>query len=49
MNSTLKQNLAVIVKNVSQFFELDIQIKLFGVPVFKFHWPPQSNVEPQIN
>lgn len=39
----IQQVLPTIVKNFSQFFELDLTIKLFGVKVFQFHFPPQSN------
>lgn len=47
--SLIKSILPSIVKNLSQFFELDLTIKLFGVKVFQFHFPPASDVEPQNN
>lgn len=41
----IKSTLPTLVKNFSQFFELDLTIKLFGVTIFKFHWPPKDDNE----
>lgn len=41
-DNVIKKILPQLVKNVSKFFELDLTIRLFGVPVLKFHWPPES-------
>lgn len=31
-----------LVKQLSDWFEVDVTIKLFGVKVFSFTWPPKS-------
>ena len=34
-----------LVKQVADWFEVDVTIRLFGVRVFSFTWPPKNNVE----
>ena len=35
-----------LVKQVADWFEVDVTIKLFGVKVFSFTWPPKSDNKP---
>lgn len=32
-----------LVKQVADWFEVDVTIKLFGVKVFSFTWPPKAD------
>lgn len=40
--NSFKKTMPEIVKRVSDWFEIDLTIKLFGVKVFSFTWPPKS-------
>lgn len=37
-----KKTMPTIVKQVADWFEIDVTIKLFGVKVFSFTWPPKD-------
>ena len=39
----IKSLMPIIVKNAAEFFEISLTIKLFGVKVFSFTWPPKQN------
>lgn len=39
--SIFKKTMPELVKRVSDWFEIDLTIKLFGVKVFSFTWPPK--------
>ena len=45
MNDVIKSSMPKIVSSFSKFFEIDFTIKLFGVKVFTFHWPPVADVD----
>lgn len=44
----VKGVMPTLVKQVADWFEVDVTIKLFGVKVFSFTWPPKEtpSVEP---
>lgn len=45
--SVFKSTIPQILRQCADWFEVDVTIKLFGVKVFSFTWPPkaeQSNV-----
>ena len=46
---TIKSVIPNLIRQFSDFIQVDVTIKLFGVKVFSFTWPPKSNpyVEPQ--
>lgn len=48
--SLFKKTMPTIVKQVADWFEIDVTIKLFGIKVFSFTWPPKqeqpAEVEP---
>lgn len=39
----IRQALPSLVANLANWFEIDFSIKLFGVTVFQFHFPPKEN------
>lgn len=41
----VKGIMPLLVKQVADWFEVNVTIKLFGVEVFSFTWPPKNNVE----
>lgn len=41
----IRQALPSLVANLANWFEIDFEIKLFGVTVFQFHFPPKENEE----
>lgn len=43
MESKFKSVLPALVQSVSDFFELNVEIRLFGVRVFSFTWPPKDS------
>lgn len=45
--SLFQKSMPSIVRNVAQWFEVDVTIKLFGVKVFSFTWPPKESQNPQ--
>lgn len=48
MESKFKSLATTFVSNVSDFFEINVEIRLFGVRVFQFTWPPKKEpVNPQ--
>lgn len=50
MESKFKAATAALVQNVADFFEISVEIRLFGVRVFSFVWPPKnesSNISPK--
>lgn len=42
----LKGMMPSLVKQVADWFEVDVTIKLFGVKVFSFTWPPKQEKNP---
>lgn len=34
-------------KGLAKWLEIDLEIKIFGYTILKYHFPPQSNVELQ--
>ena len=46
--SLVKTGLPQLLKSCADWFEVDVTIKLFGVKVFSFTWPPKD-VEPSKN
>lgn len=42
--SLLKSMLPQVLKQVSDCIQVDVTIKLFGVKVFSFTWPPESEI-----
>lgn len=42
MESKVKSILPAMVQSVADFFEVNIEIRLFGVRVFSFTWPPKT-------
>lgn len=40
--SLFKKTMPTIVKQVADWFEVDVTIKLFGIKVFSFTWPPKQ-------
>ena len=42
MESALKRSLPSLVQSVSEWFQVELTIKLFGVTIFSFTWPPKS-------
>lgn len=40
--SLFKKTMPTIVKQVADWFEFDVTIKLFGIKVFSFTWPPKQ-------
>lgn len=42
MESKFKAATAALVQNISDFFEVSLEIRLFGVRVFSFVWPPRK-------
>lgn len=45
----LKGFMPSLVKQVSDWFEVDVTIKLFGVKVFSFTWPPKTSSCPDVS
>lgn len=45
--SVFKSAVPQILRQCADWFEVDVTIKLFGVKVFSFTWPPKQNVESQ--
>ena len=43
MEKSLKRTLPTLVRSLSDFVQVDLTIKLFGVTVFSFTWPPKNN------
>lgn len=35
------------ISSLKNWVEFDVEIKILGVSIFKFHWPPQESVESQ--
>lgn len=48
MEAALKKSMPAIVKQVAQWFEITVSIRLFGITVFSFTWPPQADNESKI-
>lgn len=46
---SFKGLMPIFVKNASAFFEIHLTIKLFGVTVFSFTWPPKESENPNNN
>lgn len=42
MESKIKSVLPAMVQSVADFFEINVEIRLFGVRVFQFTWPPKN-------
>ena len=40
-----KESKIYAAKRLSNFFEIDLTLKIFGVVVFSWHFPPKSNDE----
>lgn len=38
-----RENVVTRAKKLSKWFELDIVIKIFGVVIFQWHYPPEEN------
>lgn len=50
MESKFKGVASAFVQSVSDFFEVSVEIRLFGVRVFSFTWPPKKEpINPQID
>lgn len=49
MENSIKKVAPTLVKSFANWFELDICIKLFGVVVFKYHYPPSKEAPQEIN
>ena len=45
METALKKSMPAIVKQIAQWFEITVSIRLFGVTVFSFTWPPKAEQE----
>ena len=37
-----KKFLPALISNLKDWFEIDLTIKLFGVTIFTFQWPPKA-------
>ena len=35
------------ISSLKNWVEFDVEIKILGVSIFKFHWPPQESVSPE--
>lgn len=42
MNEKFKSAATSLVANMSDWFEINLEIRLFGVRVFSFTWPPKN-------
>lgn len=42
METKVKSILPAMVQSVADFFEINVEIRLFGVRVFSFTWPPKN-------
>lgn len=43
MDNKVKAILPAMVQSVADFFEINVEIRLFGVRVFHFTWPPKDD------
>lgn len=43
---TKEKEMVLRAKKLSKWFEIDLTIKIFGVVVFQWHYPPQENDVP---